>query len=150
MYQLKNVSVNQRMSEETTCFVADLYRNGVKLISVSNRGYGGSHNYDEYVKGSLAEADVYAKSLPNAIYCGRILSSDLDSLVDTLLNEYLLEKDAKKYLKKFCFKDEGNLYTLKADPNCPKSEAWLKAKYPNAVIMRDVQTVVAHLRAGQS
>jgi len=149
MYTLKNVSVNTRMSEETTCFSADVYRDGVKVLAVSNRGYGGAHGYDEYVKGSLAEADAYAKSLPDAIYCGRILSSDLDSLIDTLLNEHLLEKDAKKYLKKFCFKDDGNLYTMNAAPDCAKTAAYVAATYPNAVIMRDAASIIAHLRAGQ-
>jgi len=119
------------------------------VLSVLNRGYGGAHGYDEYVKGSLAEADAYAKSLPDAIYCGRILSSDLDSLIDTLLNEHLLEKDAKKYLKKFCFKDDGNLYTMNAAPDCAKTAAYVAATYPNAVIMRDAASIIAHLRAGQ-
>jgi len=149
MYTLKNVSVNQRMSEETTCFSANVYRDGVKVLAVSNRGYGGAHGYDEYVRGALADADAYAKSLPDAIYCGRILSSDLDSLVDTLLNEHLLEKDAKKYLKKFCFKDGDYLYTMKVSPDCAKTAAYVAATYPNAIIMRDAASIIAHLRAGQ-
>ncbi len=150
MYTIKNVSVNQRMSEETTCFSADVYRDGVKVLSVTNRGCGGAHGYDEYVKGSLAEVEAYAKTLPvPAVFQGLALDGDADWFIDGLLNEYLLEKDAKKYLKKFCFKDEGNLYTLKAEPDCPKSEAWLKAKYPNAIIMRDAASIIAHLRAGQ-
>ena len=149
MYTLKNVSVNQRMSEETTCFSANVYRDGVKVLAVSNRGYGGAHGYDEYVKGSLAEADAYAKTRPATVYQSVTIAPDLDSMIDDLLNEHLLEKDAKKYLKKFCFKDGGYLYTANAEPNCPKSEAWLKANHPNAIIMRDAASIIAHLRAGQ-
>ena len=149
MYTLKNVSVNQRMSEETTCFSADVYRDGVKVLAVSNRGYGGAHGYDEYVKGSLADADAYAKTRPATVYRGVTIAPDLDSMIDDLLNEYLLEKDAKKYLKKFCFKDGGNLYTMNATPDCAKTAAYVAATYPNAIIMRDAASIIAHLRAGQ-
>lgn len=149
MYSLKNVSVNTRMSEETTCFSADVYRDGVKVISVTNRGCGGAHGYDEYVKGSLAEADAYAKTLPATVYQGVTIAPDLDSMIDNLLNEHLLEKDAKKYLKKFCFKDGGNLYTMNAMPDCATVAAYVAAKYPNAIIMRDAASIIAHLRAGQ-
>jgi hypothetical protein len=149
MYTLKNVSVNQRMSEETTCFVADVYRNGVKVLSVQNRGCGGSHNYNEYVKGSIAEADTYAKTLPAIVYQGVTIAPDLDSMIDDLLNEHLLEKDAKKYMKKFCFKEDGNLYTMNVSPDCAKTAAYFADTYPNAVIIRDIESIIAHLRAGQ-
>jgi len=149
MYSLKNVSVNQRMSEETTCFSADVYRDNVKVISVTNRGCGGAHGYCEYVKGSLAEADAYAKTLPATVYQGVTIAPDLDSMIDDLLNEHLLEKDAKKYLKKFCFKDGGNLYTMNATPDCATVAAYVAATYPNAIIMRDAASIIAHLRAGQ-
>ena len=149
MYTIKNVSVNQRMSEETTCFSADVYRDGVKVLSVTNRGCGGSHGYDEYVKGSLAEADAYAKTLPATVYQGVTIAPDLDSMIDDLLNDYLLEKDVKKYLKKFCFKDGNYLYTMNVAPDCAKTAAYVASKYPNAIIMRDAASIIAHLRAGQ-
>ncbi len=70
MYSLKNVSVNQRMSEETTCFSADVYRDGVKVLAVTNRGFGGGHNYYDYVKGALDDADAYARTRPATVYQG--------------------------------------------------------------------------------
>jgi hypothetical protein len=149
MYTLKNVSVNQRMSEETTCFSADLYRNGVKVLAVQNRGYGGGHNYYDYVKGALDDADAYAKTRPATVYQGVTIAPDLDSMIDDLLNEHLLEKDAKKYMKKFCFKEDGNLYTMNVSPDCAKTAAYVAATYPNAVVMRDAASIIAHLRAGQ-
>lgn len=149
MYSLKNVSVNQRMSEETTCFSADVYRDGVKVISVTNRGCGGAHGYCEYVKGALDDADAYAKTRPATVYQGVTIAPDLDSMIDDLLNEHLLEKDAKKYLKKFCFKDGGYLYTMNVAPDCAKTAAYVASKYPNAIIMRDAASVIAHLRAAQ-
>ena len=149
MFTLKNVSVNQRMSEETTCFSADVYRDGVKVLAVTNRGFGGAHGYDEYVKGALNDADAYAKTRPATVYQGVTIAPDLDSMIDDLLNEYLLEKDAKKYLKKFCFKDDGKLYTMNAMPDCAKTAAYVAVTYPNAVVMRDAASIIAHLRAGQ-
>ena len=149
MYTLKNVSVNQRMSEETTCFSADVYRDGVKVLAVTNRGCGGAHGYCEYVKGALDDADAYARTRPATVYQGVTIAPDLDSMIDDLLNNYLLEKDAKKYLKKFCFKDGNYLYTMNVAPDCAKTAAYVAATYPNAIIMRDAASIIAHLRAGQ-
>jgi len=149
MYMIKNVSVNKRMSEETTCFSADLYLNGVKVLAVSNRGYGGCNDYNEHLKGALDKADAYAKSLPSIDFGGTTLPFDLDLMVDDLLNSHLLEKDAKKYLKSFCFKDGGYLYTMKVSPDCAKTAAYVASKYPNAIIMREIADVIAHLKAQQ-
>lgn len=45
---LKNLSHNARLSEETECFAADLYVDGVKTASVANRGHGGCHEMHFY------------------------------------------------------------------------------------------------------
>jgi uncharacterized protein YcbK (DUF882 family) len=37
--ELKKISVNQRLSEETNCYSADLYVDGVKWGEVCNRGW---------------------------------------------------------------------------------------------------------------
>lgn len=40
---LKNLKVQEILSEETLCFSADLYEDGKLIAHVSNRGHGGSN-----------------------------------------------------------------------------------------------------------
>ena len=42
--ELRKVSINKRLSEETTCFSADLWIDGAKAGIVSNRGHGGPND----------------------------------------------------------------------------------------------------------
>ena len=43
--ELKNLSLNTSMSEETHCFRASVYINGKRMFAVSNRGCGGANEY---------------------------------------------------------------------------------------------------------
>ena len=47
---LDNIDINDRMSEETLCFSADLVFNGEVVGICSNRGCGGIAEYDLYKK----------------------------------------------------------------------------------------------------
>lgn len=42
---LKKLQLNETMSEETACFSADLYDDGILVAYVSNRGHGGSNDF---------------------------------------------------------------------------------------------------------
>jgi hypothetical protein len=39
--ELRKISFNERMSEETNCYAADLYVDGKKVGEVGNDGHGG-------------------------------------------------------------------------------------------------------------
>ncbi len=43
--EFRNIEHYPRLSEETPCFAADLYVDGVLEAHVSNRGHGGSNDY---------------------------------------------------------------------------------------------------------
>ena len=43
--ELKKISFSERMSDETNCFIADLYINGKKVGECNNDGRGGCTNY---------------------------------------------------------------------------------------------------------
>ena len=65
--ELKKISFNERMSQETNCFIADLYINGIKVGECSNEGHGGCTNYGSSTKEGkelIAKAEAYFKSLP--------------------------------------------------------------------------------------
>jgi len=43
--EIKNLSLNTSLSEETHCFSASVYINGKRMFAVSNRGCGGANEY---------------------------------------------------------------------------------------------------------
>lgn len=53
---LKKLKIHDDLSEETTCFSADLYEDGKLMAHVSNRGYGGCN--DVVPAGKLTHKDV--------------------------------------------------------------------------------------------
>ena len=61
--ELKNVKVNRCMSEETYCFSASVWVDGIRAGEVSNRGNGGPHMYSP--SGLEKQIDEYAKTLPD-------------------------------------------------------------------------------------
>lgn len=110
--ELKRISFNERMSDETNCFVADLYIDGKKVGEASNEGHGGCTNYGSSTpegRKLIAEAEKYCKSLPKVRSEALNFEYDmtLEHFIDDLLEAHLKEKEAKKkektYLKAICF-----------------------------------------------
>lgn len=59
---LKKLSVNHRLSEETTCFSADLWIDGKKAGYASNRGHGGQTDYHITDRSLEAKAKAWART----------------------------------------------------------------------------------------
>lgn len=96
--ELKKISFSERMSEETNCFVADLYVNGKKVGCVKNDGRGGCteyHGYTEKDYQTISDAEAYCKTLPN------VYEPTLESVIDDLFEDWLKERDLKKMNKLF-------------------------------------------------
>lgn len=100
---LKNVKYVASMSEETHCFSASVYIDGVKAGEVSNRGYGGPNEYssDEL----QARLDEHGKTLPPHVSEIKdddgnpmVLEIDAEIIIGELMNDYLTEKDLKRLL----------------------------------------------------
>ena len=102
--ELKKISFNERMSEETNCFIADLYINGIKVGECSNEGHGGCTDYGSPTNEGrelIKKAEAYYKSLPkvkdekyNFEY-----QPTLEGAIDEQLEEYLKAKAQKKFEK---------------------------------------------------
>jgi len=118
--ELKKISFNERMSEETNCFIADLYINGKKVGYVKNDGRGGCTDYYGDSPESnvlIREAEAYCKTLPKV----RVEEYDfefqptLESMIDEEFEKYLKTKADKKMEKLFLTaivvgKPNGNSY----------------------------------------
>lgn len=64
--ELRNISVNQALSEETNCYSAKLFKDGIFIADVGNHGHGGpDHQHPAPGKRPvLDEIDAYFKTLP--------------------------------------------------------------------------------------
>ena len=101
--ELKNVKINKMFSEETTCFMADVFVNGKKTAYAKNDGHGGNTDILPYTGMSkvLNEVYDYCKTLPKKSYMDFEYEQTLDSIVDDLLFEKEKEKEQKK-IDKLC------------------------------------------------
>lgn len=102
--ELKQIKHYERLSEETNCFSAFIYVDGIKCASAENRGNGGNTDiwpidikYKEIVK----KADEFCKTLPPYVFSdGDTMLYSLETLVDELLEKHLNEKHKEKQAKK--------------------------------------------------
>ena len=102
--ELKKISFNERMSEETNCFVADLYIDGKKVGYVKNDGQGGQTDYRGYTQAdneTIRKAEAYCKTLPKVKYLTHEWENSLEHLIDQLFEDYLKAKEQKKLRKYF-------------------------------------------------
>jgi hypothetical protein len=102
--ELKKISFNERMSDETNCFIADLYINGKRVGSCENDGHGGCTNYRGDTNSDcelITKAEKYCKSLPKVKYHDMEWEQSLEGAIDELLEKYLKEKQHKKMEKLF-------------------------------------------------
>jgi hypothetical protein len=155
--QIKNIKHSEFSSHETHCFEATVYINGKRSFIASNQGQGGCNNYH----GLKANDSVYdqvkkinAELGKEKIDCyGSTISNDLDIVIGDLLNDYLVEKDAKKLVKKVCYiGNDGNIYSMptKIKPTeavlaAIKKQKWWKKSY---VLLNEmpIEKVVEYLK----
>jgi hypothetical protein len=106
--ELRKLQIYERMSEETTAFVADIYVGGIKAGYAKNDGHGGStdcHPYPEQRK-LFEEAESQCLALPpEQVPAGNGMRAfeikmDLEHFVDNLVTEALIKKDQEKFEKK--------------------------------------------------
>jgi len=115
--ELKGVKHYPSMSEETNCYEANLYVDGVKIGTVSNRGTGGPDDFygdrtafataDEWCKANLPP---YTLDLGGETHSG---PTDIEMHCANLLEEYIVTKDLKAAMKKsalFTLPDESGIY----------------------------------------
>jgi hypothetical protein len=109
--ELKSFKHYQKLSDETYCFTANIYVNGIKCGTAENRGIGGETDYssdrrigsDELIK----QAEQFCLGLPSetlvihdrTITLDMNLCSYIDNLVDGLVKAKYKEKDAQKLRK---------------------------------------------------
>lgn len=106
---LSKIYFSERMSEETNCFTTNVLLDGKLIGEARNEGRGGCTSIfaiSEKTVGLLNEAKKYAESLPKIKYAGFgsrgafEVDSDLESVVDILVEDWLKIKQEEKIQKK--------------------------------------------------
>lgn len=106
---LKNLKVQETLSEETLCFSADLYEDGKLIAHVSNRGCGGSN--DVHPAKGLTYNDV-----------AHLDNLDTECEILTIAEEMNMVK--KYQSNKFILKKGDDTYTV----NTPKKQSFVQLK----------------------
>ncbi len=108
--ELRRITYNARLSDETSCYAADVWVDGKKRGTVSNSGTGGPDRIDprelEY------EINAYAKTLPPVkTGDGYVLEQCADLIFGELLDRHIVGKALKRQLaKKTIFVRDGHLW----------------------------------------
>ena len=101
--ELKSIKFSEAMSEETNAFTANIYINGKKIGYCKNTGQGGCTDYNSNTpkdRKTIAEAEAYCTALPKTKWKNMEFNQSLESVIDTLLEDWLKAKEIKKFEKK--------------------------------------------------
>lgn len=101
--ELKNLKMNLAFSQETIMFQADVYVDGVKTAYADNDGHGGCTNYHAYQgkQSLLAKAEAYVASLPSKKYGTMTLDSNLEMIINELIQKEVKKKKEQKQIRKY-------------------------------------------------
>ena len=100
--ELKNIKHTAWMSEETHCYQATLYVDGVKWGIVSNAGHGGCDDFHSETKSDadFAELNKRIKETYEPYeYEGTTLKQNLEMVCGDLVNQWLRDKDFNRAIK---------------------------------------------------
>ena len=144
--ELKNIKHIAWMSEETHCYQATLYVDGVKWGIVSNAGHGGC---DDFYGETRSDGDLRAlndqikETYAPYEYEGTTLKQNLEMVCGDLVNQWLRDKDFNRAIKSkvlFTKPDVRGVWQLGFKK--PKT-LWMmldvmKAKYPQYTYLADL------------
>ena len=120
--ELKNIKHAAFASQETHCFEATVYIDGVKSFGVSNDGHGGCDNYYS-VKGGVdhphnrvAEVDAILGLEKISVEWSKTvtINNSLEIVIGGLVNDWLQAKEIKNVLKRICY----------VKPDCKRGEIY--------------------------
>lgn len=95
--ELRKVRINQRMSAETLCFSAEIWRDGAKIADVANRGCGGCNEYHFRSAADASAFSAWAAAQPHQLPDFEVE----DQAISALLEDYEVQQAVAK-LKKRC------------------------------------------------
>jgi len=103
--ELKKFKFHPDMTDETNCFSAEVYIDGVRAMHASNSGTGGCNELHDIVRGSFERLRAYCKTLPPVNCAGpgepaSMLDMDVDLFIGQLVESLIMEKELKRHRTK--------------------------------------------------
>lgn len=99
--EIRNVKYAAFASQETNCFSAAIYIDGVKTGTVSNEGYGGPDMFHPHEV--QTRIDAYAATLPEVsladIGVEGTMKQSAEIIIGELMNDWLVDRDIKRMTK---------------------------------------------------
>tara|TARA_R110000824_G_scaffold80841_1_gene203191 strand:+ start:2503 stop:3024 length:522 start_codon:yes stop_codon:yes gene_type:complete len=150
--ELKNIKFAEFASEETSCYQGTLYVDGKRFANVSNEGHGGcdsQHPIKPYTYKDIRKLEeTIAKEYPKwgSKYGGEDeYDTNLEIVCGNLLNQWHVDKDVKRNLKKISFvksPDEKQVYYLgtvaQAKTHSDVIRERILRDYPKSIILNDL------------
>lgn len=96
--ELRKISYNAALSDETPAYSADLWIAGEKIGTVRNAGHGGPDEFNPWA--AEKRLDELAKTLPVREVGGYKIEWDAELVCHDILNRALTAKDLSRLLKK--------------------------------------------------
>ena len=133
MITVKNVKIQEQLSEETLCFSATIYLKGLRIGEAINRGCGGCNEYHWFDRTASAEIEAWAED--------QDLEFDfekLDQIIDKLVCDFDDARRLKRMSKnKTVFRligDEDGTYHSLSIPYSDRAQKYLDTKFGDKVI----------------
>lgn len=134
--EFKRFSYNERMSQGTCCYSADLWVDGKKLGEVSNEGRGGCTNL-EIPWDDQKKIEAYCETLPPLYSDGMKLSMNWDFYMEQLAWKYVNLSKARKVQNAgkttFRTSTEPDVWQTVKFPFSPENKLKMLAKWPDIV-----------------
>ena len=113
--ELRRITYNARLSEETAAFAADVWIDGKKVGDVRNDGHGGCNFYSPHTLRNDLQLIAASTLAPEEGWGGEPIPADDETLVAKLLDAFLLKRDLDRLLKsRVLYVDGGSLYQTKS------------------------------------
>lgn len=113
--ELRNIKHAKFSSQETECFSATVFLDGVRTGTVDNDGRGASNSYHPW---SMSETlNDYARTKPPMQYRGQTYPHDADTVIGEILEEALSRKALRQLMsKRILFVREGKIFQTAVMP----------------------------------
>lgn len=147
---IKNLKTAKFASEETLCYEATIYIDGVRACTAHNQGYGGPDDYRAVSKQGqemMDKFEAWCKAHPSIVTQYSSADSagafqyqpDMEHFVQEAITNFEIEKDIKKHIKtKLVGFMDGKIYTWNIPPTHPTGREIVLKKNPTVQFVNDM------------
>ena len=130
---VKNVKIQEQLSEESLCFSATIYFKGQRIGETTNRGCGGGNEYHWFDRTASAEIEAWAED-QEVEYDFEKLDQIIDKLVCDFDDARRLKRMSKNKTVFRLIGDEDGTYHSLSIPYSDRAQKYLDKQFGDKVI----------------